>query len=154
MAKNYVRIDKFSSTGHIESVLTKTAPLVAGQFVDLGKVVETGGEAVDYTAAQEGKGFDALIAPVFVDKGYPDFDITKESVPVGKAARALILQKGSIISFNAENVTGNPNAGDNVAIGTGGKGLRKASGSDVVVGKLIAKEFMRNVGELYVVRFT
>ena len=155
MAKNYVRLDKLSASGHIETVLTKDAPLVAGQFVNLGKLLNGyGGEATDYTKAETGKGFDALVAPVFIDRGYPGFNLVEQEVAVGKPARALILVKGDVVSFNAENVTGGVVEGDNVTISANGLGLKKANGtSDVVVGKVIAKEQMTNVGELVVVRF-
>lgn len=154
MAKNYLRLDKIPATAHIESVVSDSEELVAGQFVDLGAVLNVAeGEEVNYTKATAGGTFDALVAPVFLDSDADAFgDLLEKTVGIGKPARAFILQKGDMVSFNAENATG-VQAGDNVKVGTGGLGVAKASDADTVIGKCIAVEFEPGVGDLAVIRF-
>ena len=154
MAKNYLRLDKIPATAHIESVVSDSEELVAGQFVDLGAVLNVAeGEEVNYTKAIAGKTFDALVAPVFLDSDADAFgDLLEKTVGIGKPARAFILQKGDMVSFNAENATG-VQAGDNVKVGTNGLGVAKAAEGDTVIGKCIAVEFEPGVGDLAVIRF-
>ena len=154
MAKNYLRLDKIPATAHIESVVSDSEELVAGQFVDLGAVLNVAeGEEVNYTKAIAGKTFDALVAPVFLDSDADAFgDLLEKTVGIGKPARAFILQKGDVVSFNAENATG-VEAGDDVKVGTNGLGVAKAAEGDTVIGKCIAVEFEPGVGDLAVIRF-
>ena len=154
MAKNYLRLDKIPATGHIESVVSDSEELVAGQFVDLGAVLNVAeGEEVNYTKATAGGTFDALVAPEFLDSDADAFgDLLEKTVGIGKPARAFILQKGDMVSFNAENATG-IEAGDNVKVGTNGLGVAKAAEGDTVIGKCIAVEFEPGVGDLAVIRF-
>ena len=154
MAKNYLRLDKIPATGHIESVVSDSEELVAGQFVELGAVLNVAeGEEVSYTKATEGGAFDALVAPVYLDSELdPMGDLLDETVAIGKPARAFILQKGDMVSFNAENATGVV-AGDDVKVGANGLGVAKAAEGDTVIGKCIAVEFEPAVGDLAVIRF-
>lgn len=154
MAKNYLRLDKIPATAHIESVVSDSEKLVAGQFVDLGAVLNVAeGEEVNYTKAIAGKTFDALVAPVFLDSDADAFgDLLEKTVGIGKPARAFILQKGDMVSFNAENAAGVA-AGDNVKVGANGLGVAKAAEGDTVIGKCIAVEFEPGVGDLAVIRF-
>lgn len=150
--KNYLRLDKISRTAHSESAVHGTDALLAGQFVELGAVLDVADrELVEATKATAGAGFDALIAPVYIDKGFSDFDIQYESVPAGEPGRAIILENGSIISINAELAEGVAK-GDDVAIGEGGLGFAPVTGEEVVVGKCIDIEFEPNVGDLTVIR--
>lgn len=154
MAKNYLRLDKIPATAHIESVVSDSEELVAGQFVDLGAVLNVAeGEEVNYTKAIAGKTFDALVAPVFLDSDADAFgDLLEKTVGIGKPARAFILQKGDVVSFNAENAAGVV-AGDDVKVGTNGLGVAKAELEETVIGKCIAVEFEPGVGDLAVIRF-
>src|SRR5699024_2336730 len=151
--KNYLRLDKISRTAHSESAVHGTEVLLAGQFVDLGAVLEDTAdrELVEATKATAGAGFDAIIAPVYIDKGFSDFDIQFESVPAGEPGRAIILENGSIISINAELAPG-ISKGDDVAVGTDGLGFAAITGEEVVVGKCIDIEYEPNVGNLTVIR--
>jgi len=154
MAKNYLRLDKIPATGHIESVVSDSEELVAGQFVELGAVLNVAeGEEVSYTKATEGGTFDALVAPVFLDTDADAFgDILDDTVKIGKPARAFILQKGDVVSFNAENAAGVV-AGNDVKVGANGLGVAPAITGDTVIGKCIAVEFEPGVGDLAVIRF-
>ena len=150
--KNYLRLDKISRTAHSESAVHGTEALLAGQFVELGAVLDVADrELVEATKAKAGGNFDALIAPVYIDKGFSDFDIQYESVLAGEPGRAIILENGSIISINSELAKGIAK-GDNVAIGKDGLGFALAKGENVVVGKCIDIEFEPNVGDLTVIR--
>lgn len=152
--KNYLRLDKISRTAHSESAVHGTEALLAGQFVDLGAVLDTADrELVEATKATAGAGFDAIIAPVYIDKGLTDFDIQFESVPAGEPGRAIILENGSIISINAELAPG-ISKGDDVAVGTDGLGFAAITASEVVVGKCIDIEYEPNVGDLAVIRIS
>ena len=149
---NYLRLDKINSADYIESVVNKTAPLLAGHFVKLGKVVNPAqGEVVECTLAASGTDYDALVAPVYIDQGFSDFVEHLHSVPAGKPARALILEPGSIVSFAKDQVKG-AQTGDKVEIGDDGFGLKKAASGDGI-GEVIAEEPQRVVGGLVVVRF-
>lgn len=154
MAKNYLRLDKIPATGHIESVVSDSEELVAGQFVELGAVLNVAeGEEVSYTKATEGGAFDALVAPVYLDSDANAFeDMLEKTVGIGKPARAFILQKGDMVSFNAENAAG-VEAGDDVKVGANGLGVAKADEGDTAIGKCIAVEFEPGVGDLAVIRF-
>lgn len=154
MAKNYLRLDKIPATGHIESIVSDSEKLVAGQFVELGAVLNVAeGEEVSYTKATEGGAFDALVAPVFLDSELdPMGEVLEKTIAIGKPARAFILQKGDVVSFNAENATG-VKAGDDVKVGANGLGVAKATEPDTVIGKCIAVEFEPGVGDLAVIRF-
>jgi hypothetical protein len=154
MAKNYLRLDKIPATGHIESVVSDSEELVAGQFVELGAVLNVAeGEEVSYTKATEGGAFDALVAPVFLDNELdPVGEVLEKTIAIGKPARAFILQKGDMVSFNAENAA-DVEAGDDVKVGANGLGVAKAAESDTVIGKCIAVEFEPGVGDLAVIRF-
>ena len=154
MAKNYLRLDKIPATGHIESVVSDSEKLVAGQFVELGKVLNVAeGEEVSYTKATEGGTFDALVAPVYLDTELdPMGDVLEKAVEIGKPARAFILQKGDIVSFNAENAAGVV-AGDNVKVAANGLGVVKGEEPATIIGKCIAVEFEPGVGDLAVIRF-
>lgn len=152
--KNYLRLDKISRTAHSESAVHGTEALLAGQFVDLGAVLDTADrELVEATKATAGAGFDAIIAPVYIDKGFSDFDIQFESVPAGEPGRAIILENGSIISVNAELAPG-ISKGDDVAVGTDGLGFAAITASEVVVGKCIDIEYEPNIGNLAVIRIS
>lgn len=154
MAKNYLRLDKIPATGHIESVVSDSEELVAGQFVELGAVLNVAeGEEVSFTKATEGGAFDALVAPVFLDGELdPMGEVLEKTIAIGKPARAFILQKGDMVSFNAENAA-EVKAGDNVKVGANGLGVAKAAEGDTVIGKCIAVEFEPGVGDLAVIRF-
>ena len=154
MAKNYLRLDKIPATGHIESVVSNSEELVAGQFVELGAVLNVAeGEEVSYTKATEGRAFDALVAPVFLDSdAYPFEEVLEKTIAIGKPARAFILQKGDMVSFNAENAVGVV-AGNDVKVGANGLGVAPAITGDTVIGKCIAVEFEPGVGDLAVIRF-
>lgn len=150
--KNYIRLDKIGSDARLASVAME-AELLAGQFVNLGAVLEDAeGEVVEATKAEAGKKADALVCPVYLDKGYPDFDITTQSIAAGKAARALHPEAGQIVSFNAENAAG-LKAGDKVTVGANGLGVKKAGESDEAIGTVISLEYLSNIGDLVVVRF-
>lgn len=152
--KNYLRLDKISRTAHSESAVHGTEALLAGQFVDLGAVLDTADrELVEATKATAGAGFDAIIAPVYIDKGFSDFDIQFESVPAGEPGRAIILENGSIISVNAELAPG-ISKGDDVAVGTDGLGFAAITDAEVVVGKCIDIEYEPNIGNLAVIRIS
>lgn len=159
MTKNYVRLDKVAGTAHYESVVSADAPIVAGQFITLGTVLdESEGETVDFKKAEEGKAFDAVTCPVYLDKGYPAFNLVEQEVPAGKPARALHPGKGTIISVLKEMAPGVVK-GDKVAVGVDGFGFKKAAAGtgdtagDVVAGTVIAEEYLGNIGDVVVVRF-
>lgn len=155
--KNYLRLDKIGKTSHYETVVNETTVLLAGHLVNLGNVRDASeGEAVDCTLATTKKGADAIIAPVYIDKGYPLYDITLDSVPKGKPTRAIHFIKGDIISINSESAPGIAK-GDLVTTGASGLGFAKAdttaASTDVVIGKCISVESLTNIGDLTVIRF-
>lgn len=151
--KNYIRLDRVSKAAHYESVVLADAELVAGQFVELGTVLDTSeGEAIAATAATAGGELEAIVCPVYLDKGIPGYDITEDAVAAGKPARALHPVKGTIISINAELAKGVVE-GDKVAIGENGLGFQKAAEGLTAIGKVIALETLTNVGDLVVIRF-
>lgn len=149
--KNYLRLDKIPRTEHSESAVHETEALLAGHWVELGAVIDDRNrEMVEAIIAQAGGKADALIAPVYLDKGFTDFDILYESVPAGIPARAQIVQKGDIISFNVEQAEGVAE-GDLVEIGANGFGVRKNDTGEVI-GKCIQIDYEPEVGDLVVIR--
>lgn len=153
--KNFVRLDKVSNATHYETVISNDTPLINGTLVNLGAVIDGHREAVDFELAEEGKDFEALIATEYLGYGALNFDVLTQETPAGKPARAVILEKGAIISINQELAQG-LNKGDEVAVGANGVGFRKADvdGGDVVVGKVIDTEYLTNVGDLVAIRIT
>ncbi|MBO1087253.1 hypothetical protein [Enterococcus mundtii] len=152
MAKNYVRLDKIGGQDHYESIVAE-APIVNGQFVDLGaNDLDYGIEVAKATKSVEGAKPDALTCTVFVDYGYLDYDETEQELKAGKIGRALHIKKGQIVSFNQENAA-SLKEGDPVTVGKDGKGVKKATQSDVVIGKVIRLDYLNYVGDLVVVRF-
>lgn len=150
MAQQYVRLDKISSAGHIETTIS-TEDLRNGQFVELGAIDESqGGEAVVVEKAEQGALVEALITTPHIDYGNTDYDIREAVTKAGKAGRAHIIQKGDIVSFLQEEVIAN---GSEVAIGAGGFGVKLAEEGEEVIGKVIATEYQANIGDLTVVRF-
>lgn len=150
--KNYIRLDRVSKTAHYESVASEEE-LLAGQFVKLGAVLDDAeGELLKVEKSAEGGEFDAIVVPVYLDKGYPDYDITEDSVKAGKAARALHPTAGTIISINAENATGLAK-GDKVVVGKDGLGFKKAGEEETAIATVISLEYLSNIGNLVVVRF-
>lgn len=150
--KNFLRIDKVKQFGHIETLLAEDE-LLNGHFAVLGSVVNTEeGEEVEYTLADEGGEFDVLVAPVYVLQGRTDDDILTDSVPAGKPARGLVIEKGDVVSINAELAPGVAK-GDEVAVGAGGLGFKVADVDDVVIGMAIDLNWLDNVGDLAVIRF-
>lgn len=150
----YLRLDKVKATAHIESFVSET-DVKNGQFVNIGAVLEDqGGEAVAIDKAVAGGGAEALVTTVQgVYQNTPDFDITKEVTKAGKAGRAHVLETGNVISFLVKNdEVGLFTAGDDVAVGEGGLGIKLAEGEDRVIGKVQAIEFQQNIGDLVVVR--
>lgn len=151
--KNFIRLDKVSREAHYETVVSADTDLINGHLVNLGTVLRTSeGEAVNFEFAEEGKGFDAIVAPVYIDRGYPGYDITKDFVAKGRPARALIPEKGAMISINQELAVG-VTKGDNVTTAANGKGFKKAELEDVVVGKAIDINHYPFVGDVVVIRF-
>ncbi|WP_461199361.1 hypothetical protein [Enterococcus sp. N249-2] len=151
--KNYIRLDRVSKTAHYESVASDTIELLAGQFVKLGTVLDSSeGELVGVEKATAAGEFDAIVVPVYLDKGYPDYDITTDSVKTGKAARALHPTAGTILSINAENAPG-LKKGDKVVVGEDGLGFKKAEDGETAVATVISLEYLTNIGDLVVVRF-
>ena len=149
--KNYLRLDKVAATDHYESVKADEV-LVNGQFVELGEADLTDGiEVMNIVKTEEGKAAEAVIAQAHLDYGYLDFDYAKASVAPGKIARALVLHKGQMLSFNAENATGIA-AGDDVAVAADGMGIKKAADGEVVIGKCIRLDYLANIGDLVVIR--
>lgn len=152
--KNFVRLDKVSNATHYETVISNDTPLINGTLVNLGAVIEGHREAVDFEVAEEGKGFDALIATEYLGYGALNFDILTQETPAGKPGRAIIVENGAIISINEELAKG-LNKKDNVTVGAKGIGFRKAEpGTDVVVGKVIDTEYLTNVGNIVSIRIT
>lgn len=149
--KNYLRLDKIPRTGHSESAVHEDKPLLAGHWVTLGDVINPRNrEEVAATIATAAGEFDALIAPVYLDKGFTNFDILYESIPAGEPTRALILQKGDIVSFIADAAPG-VEAGMEVEVGEDGFGVKEATGSNIV-GRCIQVDYEPNVGTLAVIR--
>lgn len=150
--KNFLRLDKHLQNGHLESVVLANGALLAGQFGNLGVVLDSSqGEEVEFTKATAGEGFDVLVAPVYLDRGYTDYEEIYESVPAGKPARAIHIVKGDIISFNSE-LAPEIKKGDDVEVGADGLGLQKAA-DGTVVGKCIDINYDSVVGDLAVIRF-
>lgn len=151
----YVRLDKVKPAAHIESFV-HDADLKNGQFVTIGATLpEHGGEAVGIELAAEGSEPEAIVTTVQgVYQNTADFDITKEVTKAGKAGRAHIVESGDVISFlvSPEELDGFTE-GDDTAIGADGLGVKVAGEGDQVIGKVLAKEFQNNVGDLLVVRF-
>ena len=149
----YVRQDKIKATAHVESVVS-LVDLKNGQFVELGITDETlGGEAVGVEKTAEGAKPEAIILTVHIDQGYHDYNILDQVTKPGKAARAVILEKGDVLSFLTD-IAGGLVEGDQVAVAAGGLGVKKADGvDDVVIGKVIRLDYLANIGDLVVVRF-
>ena len=152
MAKNYIRLDKMNATAYLESVANESFDLQAGQFVELGALVEGDSELTQVTKAVVGSAGNVIVAPVVIDYGLPDFDPTDQTVKAGKAARAIHIEKGMVISINIELANG-VQVGDDVTVGVDGLGFKKAGVDDAKIGKVIAIDTMRNVGDLAVIRF-
>lgn len=150
--KNFVRLDKVPVTAHYESIVSDTDAVLAGQFVKLLDVVEgSQGEEVKFEKAEAAGEFDAIAVPVYVDRGFTDFNILYESIEAGRPARALHLQKGDIISINAELAPGVAK-GDNVEVGANGLGFQKATGENIVGRCIDDSNFLQEVGKLVVIR--
>ena len=152
MTKNYVRLDKLSPAAYLESVVFENDAILAGQFVELGTLVEGDYELTHATKAAPGSAGKVIVAPVTIDHGYHDYDPTDQSVKAGKAARAIHIEKGLQLSINAEAAPG-VKVGDDVTVGADGLGFKKAGVNDEKIGKVIAIDALRNVGDLVVVRF-
>lgn len=151
--KNFLRLDKVKQFGHYESAVSADSELLAGQFVSLGEVIDTAeGEEVSVKKATGIKDADALIAPVYLDKGYPDYDITKDSIKAGKPARAYVFEKGDMVSINEELAKG-LSKGDFVAPGDNGLGFKAGTGREDSIAQVIDKNYLEGVGNLVVVRF-
>lgn len=151
MTKNYVRIDKFGGQDAIESFVSVN-PVANGQWLNLGESdLDLGIEVVRATDAKEGKQPDGLAHTVHIDYGELNYDDTKQVLAAGKIGRVLHHKKGNIFSFNVENAEG-LKAGDNVAVGVGGMGIKKAAEGDFVVGQVIRLDYLAYVGDLVVVR--
>lgn len=151
----FIRLDKIKASAHIETIV-HNADLKNGQFVELGaSAEELGGEAVDITLTAEGERPEAIVTTVHLDYGHPDFDETTQVTKAGKAGRAHIIEKGDMISFLAEEgglATG-VKAGDDVAVGANGLGIKKSELEQEIIGKAIRVDYMPNIGDLVVVRF-
>lgn len=152
MTKNYVRLDKLSSSAYLESVVFESDTILAGQFIELGTLVEGDHELTHATKAVAGSAGKVIVAPVTIDYGYHDYDPTDQSVKAGKAARAIHIEKGLVLSINKEAAP-DVKVGDEVTVGEGGLGFKKAGLSDTKIGKAIAIDTLRNVGDLVVIRF-
>ena len=151
--KNFIRLDKLSKNAHYESIVSPTEELINGHFVNLGTVIKTTeGEAVTFELAEEGKSFDAIVVPVYLDKGHSDYKITEDSVKPGKVARAILPEKGAMFSINVE-LAPLVAKGDEVAVGVDGLGFKKAVDGEVVIGKCIDINYYPFVGDLAVIRF-
>lgn len=151
MAKNYLRLDKVGGQDHYESFISDEE-IVNCQFVDLGEMdLDYGIEASKVVKSTEGKLPDAVVTTVHIDYGILDYAETEQVLKPGKLGRALHLNKGQILSFNSENATGLV-VGDAVTTGVGGKGIKKATGDDEVIGTVIRLDYMNYVGDLVVVR--
>lgn len=149
----FIRLDKIKDSAHIETIV-HTKDLKNGQFVELGISDETlGGEAVLIEETEEGKRPEAIVTTVHIGYGHPDFDVLEAVTKAGKAGRAHIIEHGDIISFLDDMVAGEVVEGDEVTVGAGGLGIKKADVDDEVIGKVIRKDYMANVGDLVVVRF-
>ena len=154
--KAFVQLDKVKKTAHYESiVVAEDAGLKAGQFVDLGVIDENvdGGEIFTYTKSAVGKTYDGLFVPIHLDYGWHGFDEALQTIAKGKAGRVLIPEKGDIVSFHEDLVTGSVAIGDGVAVGTAGLGIAKAAGEAEVIGKVVAERYIANIGDVVVVRF-
>lgn len=152
-------MDKVKSTAHIESiVVTEDEGLKAGQFINLGVIDENidGGEIFTYEKAEVGGTFDALFIPIHLDYGFTGFDEATQLVPKGQAGRAYVIEKGNILSFHKDLVSGDLAVGDLVAVGANGLGVTKADEADEdveVIGKVVAERYLANIGDLVVIRF-
>lgn len=150
--KNFLRLDKLNADAYLESVVSESEELLAGQFVKLGTLVDGDRELTKITKAEAGSDADVIVAPVVIDYGYPGFDPADQSVKAGKAARAVHIEKGMIFSINKEAVVGAV-VGDSVAVGANGLGFKKADTGEAVIGTVIGEEYYSNVGDLVVIRF-
>lgn len=149
----FIRLDKIKGSAHIETVV-HSEDLKNGQFVELGVVDEAlGGEAVAIEKTAKGARPEALIATVHIGYGHPDFDELNAVTKAGKAGRAIILEKGDVVSFADDLVAAGLEVGSDVAVGVNGLGIKKAELEEEVIGKVISKDYMANVGDLIVVRF-
>lgn len=150
--KNYIRLDKIKTTAHIESIVDEENAILNGLHVVLGDVIDSSqGEEMSFTVAEEGGEYDAFVANVYLTHGQAEGDILYESVEAGRPARAIIPEKGNIISINAELAEG-VSKGDDVAVGPNGLGYKVADEGDVVVGRAIDTNVLREVGNLVVIR--
>lgn len=150
----YVREDKIKSSAHVESFVS-AEDIKNGQFVELGAIdEELGGEVVAVTKSEKGKKPEAIVLTVHVNKGYVDYKETEQVTKAGKAGRAVILEKGDVLSF-LEDIAGAGAlvVGDEVTVAENGLGIAKAELEEEVIGKVIGLEYMPNVGDLVVVRF-
>lgn len=148
----YVKPRKFDAKGHIESVIHE-ADLKNGQWLVLGAIDEDNGdELVEVTLAEAGGEAEALLITSHIDYGYADYNIAEQVTKAGKAGRAFLHGKGNHFSFSEDLVAGAIVAGDDVAVGAGGLGIKKADEGEVVIGKAIGTEFDLNLGELTIVR--
>lgn len=151
MAKNYLRLDRVGGQDHYESFVSDEIT-VNGQLVNVGKAdLDYGIDIVEITSAEEGKRPDAVVTNVYIDYGYLDYDESEQELKPGKPGRALRLSEGQILSWNVENATGLA-AGDLVTTGVGGKGLKKATALDEVIGVVTRLDYLAYVGDLVVVR--
>lgn len=151
--KNFLRLDKVKQLGHYESAVLADAELLAGQFVTLGKVLKTAeGEEVEVKKATGIEDADALVAPVYVDRGFNGWNITTDSIPAGKPARAYVFEKGDMVSINEELASG-LNVDDFVAPGAEGLGFAVAGSREEALGQVIDKNYLEGVGNLVVIRF-
>lgn len=148
----YVKPRKFKSNGHIESIV-HSADLKNGQWLNLGVIDEEyGEEMVNVTLAEEGGEAEALLLTPHIDYGYVDYNIAEQVTKSGKAGRAMVCEKGNHFSFSADLVEAGIVAGDKVAVGANGLGVKKAIEGEVVVGTVIGTEYDLNLGELTIVR--
>lgn len=151
--KNFLRLDKVKQLGHYESAVLADGELLSGQFVTLGKVLKTAeGEEVEVTKATSTENADAIIANVYTDNGFADWNIINDSVPAGRPARAYIFEKGDMISINEELASG-LSVDDFVKPGADGLGFEAGVGREDSVGQVIDTNYLDGVGQLVVIRF-
>lgn len=148
----FIRLDKIKKSAHIETVV-HNEDLKNGQFVELGVADELlGGEAVAIEKTAEGARPEAIIATVHLGYGHPDYDETLAVTKAGKAGRAIIIEKGDVISFVSDLAQG-LTVGNDVAVGANGLGIKLAAEGEEVIGKVIREDYMAFIGDLVVVRF-
>ena len=149
----FIRLDKIKPSAHIETIVDAEKDLKNGQFVELGiSAEELGGDAVNVVLTEEGARPEAIVTTVHMGYGHPDFSETEAVTKAGKAGRAHIIEKGDMISFLTDIATGVV-AGNDVAVGANGLGIKVAEEADEVIGKAIRVDYMANIGDLVVVRF-